>query len=231
MDTEKERMDTEKERRKDILLKMHEFYTEEARHQRSMMWETVKWFTPVLVAIHGSWWWIFLNKLLKAQNPEPEIWGSLFFLAIGGIIFSVICLRLIKSFYSTNLIYITMFAKVEDELDFDRRVKGKEERNAFPKDDYITYKKHRKDRKNLQKDKDFKKFNLRKGKMYLWMRSVFHLFILGFLIECLWILLKAIFERNLHTSEQVWIILCLVGIYIGYWYIRIALPALTAHPR
>lgn len=30
------------------MLHMHQFYTEEARHQRSIMWEAVKWFTPIL---------------------------------------------------------------------------------------------------------------------------------------------------------------------------------------
>lgn len=224
-------MDTEKAKRKDVLLKVHEFYTEDARHQRSMMWETVKWFTPILVTIHGSWWWIFLNKLLKAQNPEPEIWCSLFFLVIGGIVFSAICLRLLNSFYKTNLIYVTMFAKAEDELDFDRRVKGKVERNAFPEDNCITYKKYRKDRKNLKKDKDFIKFNLRKGKMYLWMKSVFHLFILGFLIEFLWVLLEITFGKNMHSSEKAGAVICLIGIYFGSWLIEIALPTLQKPPK
>lgn len=184
MDTEKDR----RNRRKDILIKVHEFYTEEARHQRSMMWETVKWFTPVLIAIHG-WWWYRFNKFLEYNN-HPLDW-SLILLAFGGIALSFICIMLLKSFYRTNLIYIAMFAKVEDELSFDER---SEISDFIPGDDYITYDKYRKRRIDAKKTKntdDFIKSNFKRWNIYYWMICVFSLSILVFGIEFILFLLKA----------------------------------------
>ena len=172
-------MDSEKESRKDILLKMHEFYALEARYQRSMMWETVKWFTPILVAVHTARLWIYITK--SFDNPKPEIWVCLIVIAGGGITLSVISLFILSRFHRTDLIYITMFAKVEDELAFERR---QAQRNAFSADDYITYKYYQEDRKKYKKAESYvKEARSRFWSMYFFMALVFFLSILISLIE------------------------------------------------
>jgi len=110
---------------KDVLLKMHQFYAEEARNQRSMMWETVKWFTPALLAIHGAWGLIYTNASLGLS--KQEVCALLLVISIGGMVFSYICIRILGNFDRTNFIYISMFAKIEDELDFDIAGKKKKE--------------------------------------------------------------------------------------------------------
>ena len=95
---------------------MHEFYTQEARHQRSMMWETVKWFTPILAIIWGFWLRTFVTNY---DCLKLELTIILATLAIVGFVLSICAIKLLRSFYKTNLIYITMFVKVQDELQFD----------------------------------------------------------------------------------------------------------------
>ena len=81
--------------RENVLLKMHEFYGAEARHQRSMMWETVKWFTPILTAIHTGWLWIYTVRFLSTK--DIEVWIILALLFFVGFILCIICLALIPA--------------------------------------------------------------------------------------------------------------------------------------
>ena len=49
----------------DLALKMHSFYANEAHQQRSMMWETVKWFSPLLTAIHTAWFLLYRATVIN----------------------------------------------------------------------------------------------------------------------------------------------------------------------
>ena len=141
--------------RKKTLLHMHRFYTEEARNQRSMMLEAVKWFTLILTAIAGGWIKLYSDFIYISRcnvgaegmifmNPCAE--GMvLFLLSLLGIALSIACVKLLKSFYITNLEHITMFAKVEEELNFDKRIKRDK---YFIGDNFITWHKYLKDRTN-----------------------------------------------------------------------------------
>ena len=99
---------------KDILLRMHEFYFLEARHQRLMMWETVKWFTPILTLLLGSLGKFIIDYRYKMDFSVAVV---LFSLSVFGGILCIIALHLLKMFYDTNLQYISMFIKVENELE------------------------------------------------------------------------------------------------------------------
>ena len=138
------------ENEKNILLQMHQFYSQEARHQRSMMWETVKWFTPVLTILAGIWIKYFIDKFIPCSNSNFA-W-LLIALSIGGICLSAICILLLRSFYRTNLIYITMFAKVEEELGFDTRKKLPV--TYFSGDEYIIWEDYRYYRMGKEPTKD-----------------------------------------------------------------------------
>jgi hypothetical protein len=124
------------------LLHMHKFYSEEARHQRTMMWETVKWFTPILTLIVGVWIKYYIDEYLPCENVL--IWLILLGLSIVGFFLSSCCVLLLRSFYKTNLKYITMLAKVEDELNFDSSKRSS--RNYFSGDEYITWEGYRESR-------------------------------------------------------------------------------------
>jgi hypothetical protein len=214
----------------DVLLRMHQFYGEESRHQRSMMWETVKWFTPVLMAIHASWWWWLSTKEIiteKSSALPMEIY--LFLLSFGGIALSLICLQLLRSFYRTNIIHITMLAKAEDELDFDERDKEKTRRNAFLNDDGITYENYLRDRKDNATAEAFKDSNLSRGRMYLWMRSVFHLFILASIVEMVHILLSLSFGKSLKSTDEAYTFVLSITVYVFIWYRWIARPAFNRY--
>lgn len=118
------------EDRTEKLLHMHKFYSEEARHQRSMMWETVKWFTTILTGLSAFW----VSYYVKEEPP-------LFLLILSsslGLILSFTCIFLLRSFYRTNIKYITMFAKIEEALNFDKRDKSERER-YFPGDGRFTW--------------------------------------------------------------------------------------------
>ena len=99
-----------------------------------MMWDTVKWFTPILIALFGGWIKYFTDEFI-AQNNSYAGW-VLIALSVIGLFLSIICIYLLRSFYKSNLIYITMFAKVEEELGFETR------KNApfdyYPGDEHIT---------------------------------------------------------------------------------------------
>ena len=140
---------------KDILLRMHEFYFLEARHQRLMMWETVKWFTPILTLLLGSLGKFIIDYRYKMDFSVAVV---LFSLSVFGGILCIIALHLLKMFYDTNLQYISMFIKVENELEFDTEVRTK--RNAFEKDEHITFEKYTKNRSEDLKAEDFVKKQL-----------------------------------------------------------------------
>ena len=120
---------------KEILLQMHEFYSNEARHQRSMMWETVKWFTPILTLILGV-----LGKYLIEYHNQMNIKIALLLTLISafGIALCIIARGLIAMFYKTNLKYVTMFIKCEGDLEID--TDNRSDKRFFPQDSYITYK-------------------------------------------------------------------------------------------
>ena len=52
------------------LLHIHQYYTQEARQQQIMMWETVKWFTPILTLIGGGWIKYYFDEYLTRQNSS-----------------------------------------------------------------------------------------------------------------------------------------------------------------
>jgi len=128
-------------------LHMHQFFTEEARHQRTMMWETVKWFTPILTLIAGVWIKYYIDNYLVCRNNS--IWVVLFGLSLLGLFLCACCVLLLRSFYRTNLKYISMFAKVEEELEFDLKERGNSE--YFPGDSHITWEEWREERKRSKK--------------------------------------------------------------------------------
>ena len=190
--------------KENILLKMHEFYAQEARHQRSMMWETVKWFTPILALVWGFWLRTIVThfKSVSLTPYKAEIPIILIALAFVGFLLSIVAIKLLRSFYRTNLIYITMFVKVQDELQFDQEERLA--RDSYIKDPHITYEAYRKDRHkkfesaeqfaNEVASKSFKQifkriFGLIKddekgpGTMFVWMYAVFFLFATVFLLS------------------------------------------------
>lgn len=140
--------------KKEVLLKKYEFYTQEARHQRMMMWETAKWFAAIVVgltAFSGQ----FLIRFYNISSPtvDDAIIPIILFGPISLI--SITCIFLIISFYRTNLIYISMIAKVEEELGFDGR-NIKKLRKTFRLDDNITWNKYKEDReKEYEKSEKF----------------------------------------------------------------------------
>ena len=131
------------EQGKKQLLHMHQFFTEEARHQRTMMWETVKWFTPILTLIAGVWSKYYIDNYLVYKNNSILV--VLFGLAILGLFLCGCCILLLRSFYRTNLKYISMFAKLEEELKFDQKERLGSE--YFPGDRHITWEEWREERK------------------------------------------------------------------------------------
>ena len=126
---------------------MHQFYTEEARHQRTMMWETVKWFTPILTLIAVVWTKYYIDDFLLCKNNS--ICVVLFGLSILGLSLCIFCVLLLRSFYESNLKYISMFAKVEEKLQFDLEERG--DSKYFPGDRHITWEKWREDRNCSEK--------------------------------------------------------------------------------
>ena len=160
--------------RNTVLLKLHAFYTEEARHQRSMMWDTVKWFSPMLLALHVLWLWLYVNHFFQARTIE--VWLCLAVLFFVGLILCIICMGLMKTFYRSSLIHKSMFAKIEDELDFDKRTKDKKSREVFPEDNMITYQDFRVNRARFKNAKKYVKKMSKSGTMNLKMIDVFNLF-------------------------------------------------------
>jgi hypothetical protein len=139
--------------RQNVLLKMHEFYSQEARHQRAMMWETVKWSSIIIAAITGALVH-FLPDYLKSYGKNEAL--IIFNLSFVGWFTCMVCVSLIRSFYKTNLKYITMFSKVEDDLEFDLRFN----RKFFPKDEYFTWNHYRENRMKFSDSEDLVRYEL-----------------------------------------------------------------------
>ncbi len=164
-----------------------------------MMWETVKWFTPILAIIWVFWLRTFVDY---SKYSGLKLAIILTALAIVGFLLSIFAIKLLRSFYRTNLIYITMFVKVQDELQFDSEERLAQD--SYRDDECITYKEYRKDRYEKFKSAEqfanevasrsliqiFKRiFGLIKdheigpGTMYVWMYAVFLLFATVFLVS------------------------------------------------
>jgi len=121
--------------RRQILLSMHSFYANGSNHQLTMMWETVKWFTPVLTVVAGGLVKYLLDGFLICKNTNQAI--IIIICSFGGILLSIIANLLLKRFYAVNMRYVTMYAKVEEELDFDKRQIT--EKKYYPVDNFITW--------------------------------------------------------------------------------------------
>jgi len=144
------------------MLHMHQFYTEEARHQRTMMWETVKWFTPILTLVAGGWTKYYIDAYLPCKNLS--IWFLLMSFSILGLCLCICCILLLRSFYRTNLKYISMFAKVEEEINFDLKERG--DSKYFQGDKYITWEEWREKRQYSEKNSEKKEENNSKTRKY-----------------------------------------------------------------
>ena len=143
----------EQDTRNGVLMQRYEFYTQEARHQRMMMWETAKWFAAIVVGLLYVSGQLFI-RFQDSQNKTFVTALEPISVLILILLISLMCLLLIRSFYRTNLIYISMLAKVEDELGFDEREKGRL-RHVFRDDDYITWHIYRRDRQETETSEVF----------------------------------------------------------------------------
>jgi hypothetical protein len=132
------------QQRQEVLLRMHQFYAEEARHQRQMMWETAKWFTLILTGLAALW----VQKYFDAFNNHLDAYVTLVLIVISlvGIVLSLTCILLLRSFYRANMKYITMFAKVEEEVRLEPRRTPERDRAFFPGDKYINWYQYMNDR-------------------------------------------------------------------------------------
>lgn len=130
--------------RQETLLRMHEFYADEARHQRQMMWDTAKWFTPVLIGL--AWLWIiyYTDKFHGHDDPYKAL--LLLLISTLGFLLSSASIMLLRSFYRANMKYITMYAKVEDELQVEPRRRSDKE--FFLGDEHLNWYQYVSDRKN-----------------------------------------------------------------------------------
>jgi hypothetical protein len=216
---------------------MHQFYSQEARHQRTMMWETVKWFTPILTVIAGGWYTFFINKFLP--NSCISYACILIALALMGTTLTVLCIFLLRSFYKTNLKYITMFAKVEEELNFDSRAPDKAY-EFYPSDVYFTWEGYRAERKGEKPNKEYESMDY--GRMdgrsekavkiqlkdsiriaedksiYILMKWVFYLFGLSFYLSSL-----IVFWMGFHWLVSI-IVLIASAIFIKRYFFAIIQP-------
>ena len=196
---------------KSCLLKFHEFYAQEARHQRSMMWETARWFVVILGIIFGL---AFKYLLDPPINSSPSDSGILLVPTALGFIIALVCVVMTRSFYKTNLIYVSMFAKIEEELDIDRRAR----RESFRNDPFITWHRYNSDRRVAATSEDF----VKKGisylgfGMYTFMSFVFLSFASAFVLLSIWILRKASCLTSLTiVATAVVIVASMVLLYAG----------------
>jgi hypothetical protein len=192
------------------LLKLHEFYTKDAQHQRSMMWDTVKWFTPILIGVHSFWFYLY---------KENFNLNWLLILSLSGALFTLICFKLLCSFYKTNLIYISMLIKVEDDLNFLIRKSNR----FFPKDKEITYQAYLNDRRDYRTAEDFVKTTLIKGSMHHSMQFVFCLFFAGFLGELYIVFWKQGYIKTMEIWSNIFsIVVGLIGAYCLSFSLKIS---------
>jgi undecaprenyl pyrophosphate phosphatase UppP len=187
--------------RKVTLRELHGFYAEEARHQRSMMWETAKWFILILGVVFGATFTGILNQY--GPNSAVPAWILLIPRVIGYII-SLTCITLISSFYKTNLISLSTFIKIEDELGFG----GRTTFSSFGNDKFITWQGYRVRREQTACSQDFIQNNLKYSlrRMHTLISFVFALFAIAFVVLTFPILTKA----NILDG---WIVILTVAIY------------------
>ncbi len=172
--------------RKVTLRELHGYYTEEARHQRSMMWETAKWFILILGVVFGA----TFTGILNQYNPNNNVPAWILLIPIvAGYIISLICITLISSFYKTNLISLSTLIKIEDELDFDDRTTFP----SFRNDKFITWQDYRASRQQTHCSQDFVQNNLKYSvrRMHTLISFVFALFAIAFVVLTFPVLSKA----------------------------------------
>lgn len=172
--------------RKVTLRELHAYYTEEARHQRSMMWETAKWFILILGVVFGA----TFTGILNQYNPNNNVPAWILLIPIvAGYIISLICITLISSFYKTNLISLSTLIKIEDELDFDDRTTFP----SFRNDKFITWQDYRASRQQTHCSQDFVQNNLKYSvrRMHTLISFVFALFAIAFVVLTFPVLSKA----------------------------------------
>lgn len=163
--------------RKLTLRELHGYYAEEARHQRSMMWETAKWFILILGVVFGA----TFTGILNQYNPNNHVpaWILLVPIVVGYII-SLTCITLTSSFYKTNLISLSTLIKIEDEFDFDDRTTF----SSFRNDKFIPWQGYRASRQQTPCSQDFVQNNLKCSvrRMHTLISFVFALFAIAFVV-------------------------------------------------
>ena len=188
--------------RKETLQKLHGYYTEEARHQRSMMWDTARWFILILGVLFGATY----TAILKQYEPCVNVpaWILLVPIAIGYVV-SLTCITLIWSFYKTNLISVSTFSKIEDELDFD----GRSTFSSFRDDKFITWQEYRTSRQQTAGSQEFVQDQLKCSvrRMHTLISFVFVAFAIGFVILTFPVLSKA----NLWNG---WVVTVTLVVYL-----------------
>lgn len=182
----------------DILLKMHDYYSQESRNQWSMMWQASRWFVLVLGLFVG---------IMFQEKFNTDLKKLFFILPVLGYVISLICLILIRSFYKTNLVYISMIAKTEDELRFNKR----KIKCSFPNDVFITWQNYIDDR-HKKSSEEFVRDGLKYSSlnMYVFISVVFWAFLLTFSIFIPLKLEKEIFPCSSITIIIFLIVLALV---------------------
>jgi hypothetical protein len=185
--------------RKEILLSMHKFYSDGSNRELTMMWETVKWFTPILTLIAGGIVKYSVDFLAcKNGNLAIAIIACSFF----GLLLSTLANFLLEKFYRVNMQYVTMYVKVEDELDFDKRQIAI--RHYYLDDEFITWKGYIEERTDnatganvVVKQVNLATFGANKKFPYIisqnasicnYMKLVFFLFILFFALMILFVI-------------------------------------------
>ena len=146
---------------------------------------------------------------LPCYRDKPN-YNWLILIALSGLLLTIICFILLRTFYKTNLIYLSMLIKAEDDLNFVER----KNKNYFTKDKYFTYNAYLNDRYDYTDAVSFVKNTLIKGTLHLSMQCVFGLFLVGFCFEIFLILWKT----NGGNTMEIWtnvfsIIIGLAGAY------------------
>ena len=155
-----------------------------------MMWETVKWFTPILTLILGV-----LGKYLIEYHNQMNIKIALLLTLISafGIALCIIARGLLAMFYKTNLKYVTMFIKCEGDLEIDKD--NRSDKRFFPQDSYITYKNYADNRNQSSSKKFVDEITEKKKPNFLSrMNSVFSLLTISFAVGAIFIWLFYFFK-------------------------------------
>ena len=173
--------------RKVTLKELHRYYAEEARHQRSMMWETAKWFVPIISVVFGATFTGIIRQY--SDNPVPvPVWILLIPILIGFIL-SLTCIALTYSFYKTNLINLSTLIKIEDKMDFDDSTTF----SVFRTDKFITWQPYLSRRRETVCSQNFVQDNLKYDvrRMHTLISIVFAIFAIAFVVLTFPVLDKA----------------------------------------